>query len=1021
MARDKELMVVVDQSGELLAIDIGFARLKAFTTPIPVISVGRSALSAEELKTAKAAFLSRGSQPMPRSTNPNHIFPIDHANTPDDLITAGDFTLYTEAADGSRLQVGEFDRDVIRTQLYNAEAILASVAFALSPPDDADKVVGKISELMDDSGVAAKLTAVTGLSEGERTALRSLPVQNLLARAQANRAQNRRDKYSRDEWQDYAATAIERAKTVVGQKAPEKELRAAAERGELGDFWQAEAVRTQNTAAGEFNDPRPLWYRLLSSKRVRILAGLTAGGGAALGYSAQTAWGVHLLNVMYENYFPGVLKDSAYRATLLKSSLTLGAFLPLTYILGMVISTKTGFTPIKSLAYQMTKIYAELILPFWHRISGLVRQPNFLRALAEGISPLAKVKADSAIGRRLGLNADIRPGISNPLKSLEARRASEAQGVKVLNALVEQKDKIRSLAWILALQAASAEAGVDPATLATLMSSETYLKAQLDLVANKPEFVQKWKQLASELEIEFTKIGRDSDIDSFSQIKLEDLNMYLQVMRARAKEIKSRGKVERLLAGLKARWLSVRTSTMTGFATFGKDEYNFLREATPSDPVTALFWKQYVVDYSLSVGQIGLFGPRANLKDPQALAANKHSFLWTSAGHRFDMIDQIRIYLLSVAASFMLSYQNPAQVRETGYDPIENISMEGRRTNQTLMAALKTWGKEAFDPTRADEYGQRAIRGFVRSFRTMQFNISMSLAARILAAGQPIGAALGSYSFFFLGGKWGYAWPWDIINMGSLRYDEKFANARSSLIDARAKIAQGLRLNDAELLKSGYAELSQLYVESDVTLPSLEKLQESLEALSNADLQELRMETAPYLAAFTELRRAIHSGSANRLASARSALETIYRAHGLNESAAAFSQLGNLNLLEFSLKNPPFETHGNAVVPWIATTVGALSTTYLATFMGVFTFRGNVNWLEIVPATGVASAGLYAAYYFGTKFIGERARAKVAAREKAANERKAIESQFSRSTDTTTTAPARGGSRLVRSCEAVFG
>jgi len=52
----------------------------------------------------------------------------------------------------------------------------------------------------------------------------------------------------------------------------------------------------------------------------------------------------------------------------------------------------------------------------------------------------------------------------------------------------------------------------------------------------------------------------------------------------------------------------------------------------------------------------------------------------------------------------------------------------------------------------------------------------------------------------------------------------------------------------------------------------------------------------------------------------------------------------------------------------------ALSTTYLATIMSVYTFRANVDWVHDLTLIGGASAGLYAAYFYGTKWIAKKAR-----------------------------------------------
>lgn len=1000
-ARDKELMIVVDQSGKLLAIDIGYARLMAFTSPIPVIPLKQSNLSAEDLKSVKATFISRGAKPMERSTNPAHIFPADQAGgTAHEVMSAGDLGLYVEGQGRQRIQVGQFDRGVIRTQLYTAQANLALMAFSISPPDDAAKVVSATATMMDQSQKQEETANERSqLSASEREALSSLSIERLLARAKANQDKSATDKFTRGEWKDSFELLIERAKTVQGHGQAERDLRAAAEKGELGTDWQKMAERAQKSSADEWADPRPTWYKMLSSKSMRIMAIISAGGAGAAGIAANTAWGVQTLNHLYEHYWPEVLKDTVYRVTLLKSSLALLSFVPLTYVIGMVAATKSGFTPVRALAAQTIRVYAAIALPFWHRLTGLTRQPNLLRAMALGFSPTMKVKADSVVGKRLGLENDVRPGLSNPLKSADERLAAETKNAKILSAMSQQKSRVSALAWLLALQAASAEAGIDPATLAALTGAdgENYSKEQIEKIANDPKFKEQWVKLAGELEFELSKIARNEYIEDLNKIDVNEMSRFFKIAKEKAQEIKSRDRTGRVLANLKQRWVHFGPRLAKGFATFGKAENDFLRNVVPNDFVVSQFWKQFVVDYWLSVVQIGVVGDRANMHEPHDLAAKEGAFLWTSPGHRFDMVDQIRIYVLSVPASFAMTYQDPSAVRESGYDPVESISMEGRQVRESFRKGIKTWMKVTFDPKQADVYGQIAMRGLVRSIKTMQYGLVMSLVARVLAAGQGVGPALGAFAYGMIWSKWGYGYVWDPINLGNQRYENKFADRKAQVISANSKLAQGLRLDDAELLKEGYAEAAKLYIDLDRNSEEAKAflaIEDALKKVTAADLQALRSTATPYVEAVTELRRAIQDGNTRRLGAARLQLEALYKESGTVNEAGARAQLTSISLLEYTLKNPPFETQANGMLTWTTTIIGAFTTTYMATALAVFTMRPNVPWLEKIAEVGIKSTGLYISYFYSTKYIAKYFRGREArqtdAKEKAAREVKII-------------------------------
>ena len=1041
LARDKDMLIFISQNAALGGMDMGYTRAMIFKSPLFAVSnLKDTKLYREELETVKIAFISPGINPMKRSTDPRHIFALPRPKSDaQDQLWDGDIALYTESKN-ERTQIGEYDYDVVRTQLMTAFGGLALLAFQVSPPDNAAEVVDPVMKLVDRlDATAERANELSEMPLSEREAMMSLSVETLLARAKAYGEKHERGTRTREEWFELAPQLLARAKAVDGKTTEEKELREAADRGELGPHWQTMAKLQQQTSAKQWGDMRPLWQRMLTSKAMRNLAMISAGTAAIAGIAAHTAWGVQIYNKAYENFWPEVLKDVVYRETLLKSSLALIAFIPLAYIIGMVAATRNQWAPRKALAFQSIRLYARMALPFWHRITGLIQQPNLLRSMARGFGPMHKVEADSAVGRRLGLQEDVRPALGAVAGSREEKDRINSERAKIITEMSRQKARVRTLAWSLALQTAARQMGLDPVTLATLTTEEgAPFSGDLEKALKDPKFQKLWARTASELEREFEKIAKNQYMEEMSLIPINELNDYVKIAMEKGREIATRNLRGAAVAALKRRWYEGKRAFNRGFATFGKSEYDFMMNSTPNDFVVSSFWKQFVTDYFLAVVQVAVIGDRANLDKPHDLAADVNGSVWTgwtNRAHGFDMVDQVAAYNLLAPAQQMMTYQDWSRIRETAYDPIEQISMVGHEKADGFFSGFKTWFAEALDPVRVDEYGIRGIRFIEGKIRTVQFSFIVTyLLGRVIVAGQDAGRAFAAFIFWQAWNKWGYGYPWDLINLGNKRYEEKIEARRNELVGARSKIAVGLRTNDMEKIKEGMTALEAMSSEDEFVYgqnhakysAALSRLKDSLakgdkgvvrqaldeietiskdsskalteqemfaefkkavDQLSTGTLQSLQSDAMPYTNAIQKLRQALNQGDPAGIGRARAQLEKIYVSNGLAESAEARAQLTATSLLEHSLLNPPFATQPSKGVVWTSTGIGAFITTYLGTAMAVFTFDPTVNWTLQLVETISLSATLYASYLYGTRWAAQYFRSKKEkkeAREQAA-------------------------------------
>jgi hypothetical protein len=1018
VTRDKELAIIVSTRGEIFAMDMGYARSQIFSTPLPVIRLVDSGLRGKTLENLQAKFLTRGLMPVSADkVGEGAIIPLDRnadgSIDTNGTVTAGDLVLFNDTVDGRKLQ-GLLDRSVIKTQLYTAEAVIATLAFQVAPIEEPATVLPALSAFMKDAAVQSEsVTASKSLSPAVREALASIPeaaFNSLITRANLNNADHlrSRDIFTIQEWKDgfgdlkaEADRLLEAEKSFDAKK--KEELRERMLQGNFGDEWRhlAQSLSHASRAEHEAAIPKSLFHRFMTSRAMKILATVTMGGAAIYGIDSVqfggqgAAWAVHMVNQVYNDYVPEVLKDKSYRITLLKSSLALSAFVPLMWAIGHLTNKIKGttWTAKKMLATMGMRAYAVLMFPFWHRLAKLADQPNFIKSLQLGISPFTKVAADSSLGRYIGLQEDVRPGVNQPYLKDQKREATLAQKNQVLEQLATQKQRLQSLAWTLALVVASEQNDMDPATLALLIreGDQSVIEDRLQKLAEDPGFQKQWVELAREISMNLDILKQGQVIEEFDRIQIEELAGYYKMAKSVAVAAKSRGKVRAVLARLRVKWHSAASTSLSKLARFGVAEHEFLKAAEPSDFVVSQFWKQFVTDYLLSVGQIAVVGDRAKLSDRQALAAEEGRLLWTNPGHRYDMIDQVRIYGINVPARMSLVYQTLQPVTDSSYDPIENISLQGVEKTEGVFKGVTSWIIGAGNVHEAN-YGGIFMKSLSRTFKTIQANLIMSLTARMVFGGQAFGAALPAFAYGVIWGTWQYGWLWEPINRGNQMYAERLDGLKAKLANAKEKVSKGLRLNNETVTLEGTRELMELYTKSDPVLEDtstmIEHLEMALANLTPEQIKAFRAEVKQATDLQMQLRRALRTGDENSMAQARAAAQTFANDTG-KLNTLALVQLSAIRLLEHSLKTPPYAVRPLPSIEWITTGVGAFVTTLWATSMSVMTFRPDVPWSEKLIEAGLLSVGLYAATYYGQKGLAVLVKKYDAYKARAQEERKA--------------------------------
>jgi len=961
-ARDQELLVFLDQSGTYRAIDLGYAKTAMFRSPLPVIELLTSKVDFSRLGFVKLQFLKRDQAPFQLNTEAAEgVRPIE-AST---VLKAGDLIV---TAPSSTL-VEDLSRSVIRTQVYTAESILSFLAMRLNP-EQLDVELAKLKALPDATQTLSQATE--SIDPFVKAAIQAIPpeaVTALKSRAQTHqdRVNERVDQFTFQEWQDH--------------------YQALAAKIDAEDASAATQVKKLS--------PRQLVTRFLTPKSLKIMAGLTAGGALAYGAvqvlggmndGAGPAWAMHLMNQAYTHMIPSVLKDSAYRMTLLKSSLSLLSFIPLLWGMGFLGAKKMGkaWKPAKMIASMGMKVYAVIQLPFYHRLAGLVKQRSFLNAMRMGLNPLQKIEADSPLGKQLGLTTDIVPAVNNP--AWKSRLGNQAEvKTAATKALIQQKERLTTLSWMLASVVASEDAksseAMDPATLAVLgdqaRSGGLAMSAdEIGKYLDSPEFRAKWEQVAIELERELVR-AKDPAVEKslmkdIEKLSPEELGRLYSLAKQTQAKIQSRLVLQKKVATLRAHWKRISISSLQGIANFGLAENRFLKKVEPSDFVVNQFWKQFLVDYSLAVAQMGLVGARANLADPQALAANEHGVLWTNPGHFSDMFGQVRVYGISVPSSMALVYQRAAEITDDSYRPPEDTALEGITKKENFFKGLVSWAKGAGNLTQAD-YGAIWVKRLVRSLKTIQAGYLMMMIERMLIGGQNFGVASLAFVYMTVWSTWQFGWMWEPITRGNQMYQEHLNQSANELAEIKSALGTAIRLDDPVAMPSQIAKLQDLYEKSSIDLPtklqaSIDEMFDRLERMDVNQIVELKTDFAQSTNQVSALRAAVISGDTTALKNARKQLTEAYRAAGAEEEAvAALMKLNAVSLLEFSMKTPPFAVKPHGGVEWFTTMMGAVLTTYYATSLSVDTFRENVSWGTKIAEASLMATGLYVGTYYAPR------------------------------------------------------
>jgi len=441
---DRELLMLVDQIGNLHAIDMGYLAREVFKSPIPIIGYLWEPAQKLDLSHAKvsARFQTVGAKPFNETElaalkNSGAVIPTSEKG--DLLFSAGDLYV-TFKSDGKEIPLGLFARRVTYDKIYDGMVEFLKEVYFVSPesvpPKYAVKLLASINageENKDASAMTPEVRNAFLAIQPEQVASalkRTLGVDKTLledgTKSEITGIKNRNfDTFTLDQWQaqwkTLSATAVAKRNDLLSgidasdlvnlaesldpkTKESFTELNRQIECGDFSASWK-ELVGYQKPEKLSPHQQRMKALREFVSGegarqlgRTLTLVGVIAGAWGLYGFadyaihnsgelSAQNL--VRFMNWFHDNYVPAAVKDFDYRWPLAKSITSMMGLIPAVMLSGAMVGPGLKAT---SVVFQKLAQALELIA----QKKGSTTLGSKAKELAEKARYYARSFVDSA-------------------------------------------------------------------------------------------------------------------------------------------------------------------------------------------------------------------------------------------------------------------------------------------------------------------------------------------------------------------------------------------------------------------------------------------------------------------------------------------------------------------------------------------------------------------------------------------------------------------------------------------------
>ncbi len=742
-------------------------------------------------------------------------------------------------------------------------------------------------------------------------------------------------------------------------------------------LWDEPELFTDTTADGQVLSPlrkkiSRASYKYFSADDLRshasTILGLgtlgAAGIGAAwalkAGFSLSRFWPPnpfraadlpprHELGNSLDNY-PYRKIRKGYRRYVTRGTLTGFALIPLVAMIAHVAARSSGhdWDFRRQLMLIGMRTYAAVALPLWHYLAKALGQTTLLPALATGIPPYAAVNGNSAVGRSIGLppSETILVGLQTP--HIHGKEA-EAIRRKAIAALQQQRARAQGLAWEMAarivlrdyLQRRGSDARFD----------QDAFVAHID----RSSFKEQWKKLARGLEKEVYRLHTDGIFPDLRAVNYGYVYDFLHKTKRQLLETSYYDGI----AHQAGHWFnSAAEASGKFFATFSTDNVNFLQLADPDRFIASINWKSFMIDFFTVVVWEATYGGRSHVFHRQVLdsdhggignLAATNRFPYWSLEHSSEALGQIWAHQIARQGRYALVFQMLQKIEEKNYRPLAELLVEGQENVQGFWAGLGDFGKNSLDLRNVD-YGSKYVKGLFVGFTMIQVSLFWTLVGRSFIAKVPFGQIGPQYLYSFFWAMWGFGWPWIALYSVEQLRDTKLGIRNDLFTRGKVQLKQALTFSDAEGLRGAYRDVVSVYRDLAAAPPAplLREVRAVEKDLQVGDAEQLPAEALyPYLGLLVRMQNAAST------ATKRDIYRQIVTYIEDPQQKYVVSTADAEQLLQFLMATPPFPTHLNQEVGFLAIAAVAIVTTvWGSTFMRKTYGRNVSNWRGVVPWVG---------------------------------------------------------------------
>lgn len=1032
---DQDITLTFDAKGVLYGQNAQILKKHTFRGLVPHIPVAKVSppLLALEGET-RLVFLNSGIKPFEESEiHPDAVIPKDKIlSSKNYLFQAGDVVVLKVMPDGRRTVIGWYDRDVLFSLMALGEFILALEAIQFSPENEKVKLLKKWSEnpAFDD---LKSVRARARLNEGvffepeEASALVALGQEQWHRILQTSRENSRpsgfiRHSFKKSEWHADYEKIFKFAKDngVLPDQHGDlsggfEEWKSALKKGVGHEVSPSGRVEK----AGSFFRSSP-WLKLISVDSLLRLAGAVAIGYTGTQFGQQLYqnhpglfWWVHTLNEWYDSVYHGVLADSVYRITLLKSVFYSSVLLPVVFGLGVLLDPKRPLDFAKNLSNQTLKrVFAWMIKPIGQYATVLLGSPNLLRALRRGQNPWELITPTSSLGKYLNLDRPTRLVGHGIFSGKEIARSlsdrpnqsgtKTARGAEILGAKIESENKIRLLASSLATLVVSKAHGVPMPSLVMMQSQDR------ESPKNLKELYNSWNQAAHLSYQNLMELSRAGEFDEFQQIRPEDFQKYLQQSEAAYLRLKASPLAIRRKADFDRNWSQFceRFRTLLGRALLAGDrEHHDIRTLQFNRFASDQSWKDLVLDHYSTLFQVALFGARANPADPSNLLGKEGAFLATHPAQVGETVDAFRINMTDVPASIALVFREGYFKRDHQYLAKEYWLDLPATKRMGFIQGMVNWTKGAFN-IYDNRFGDYMLKDFIVGFKTVNAALIFGLLMRglVLYAGSATGLSgvaafqslhnfsifFGGFSYLYLLNRWTLGGWWTFLNVGNEKYDRDHRKKVVEYLTERARLLQGIRNKKFHEIDLGYENLSKFYSEkSEYSIEKglIEMVREVEEFLGIESSERVRFQsdwaqdyasTARLFYFWKNNSFKPHSDPAGQKRTQLLDMYSRFKASKQGERKSILHPVDSeyderkaelTAFMDYVTEHPPVHLKNNRAWPWVSTFLTLAIGSFFSAAISVRSYQLGDDWMTPVLELGATTAAVYGAAYLGQKAV----------------------------------------------------